>query len=125
MHRVIVVTRRKAGMTREDFLKHWCEDHPVFVSRLPGVRKYMQSPAIEHRKEWPFDGMAELWFDSLADIARAFDGPEARDLFAHEEDFLADMSWFIAEEARDVPLEASGTVNTKRSDHPCPSASPI
>lgn len=109
--RVIVVIRRKQGMSREDFLTHWLRDHPFFVSRLPGVRAYRQSPAMAHRKEWPYDGMAELWFDSVADIAAAFDGPEARDLFAHEEDFLDEMSWFIAEESRDVPLDPAATAH--------------
>ncbi|CAH0156710.1 EthD family reductase [Microbacterium sp. Bi121] len=104
MYRVIVVIRRKVGMAREEFLEHWLADHPRFVERLPGVRAYRQSPAIEHRKEWPFDGMAELFFDSLGDIARAFDCVEARELFAHEEDFLEDATWFIADEGRDVPL---------------------
>ncbi|MCK3769479.1 EthD family reductase [Microbacterium aerolatum] len=105
MYRVIVVIRRKSKMTREEFLEHWLVDHPAFVERLPRVRAYRQSPAIEHRKEWPFDGMAELCFDSLADVARAFDGIEARELFAHEQDFIEDATWFIAEEGRDVPLK--------------------
>jgi len=104
MYRVIVVIRKKVGMTREDFLEHWQVEHPEFVERLPGVRAYRQSAAIEHRKEWPFDGMAELFFDSVGDIARAFDGVAARELFAHEEDFLEDATWFIADQGRDVPL---------------------
>lgn len=104
MYRVIVMIRRKAGMSREDFLTHWLQEHPAFVERLPGVRAYRQSAAIEHRKEWPFDGMAELFFDSISDIARAFDGPEAKELFAHEDDFLSDASWIIADDGRDVSL---------------------
>jgi uncharacterized protein (TIGR02118 family) len=106
MHRVIVVIRRKTGMSREEFLRHWMQDHPAFVQRLPGLRGYRQSPAIEHRKEWPYDGMAELFFDSVADVARAFDGVAAKELFAHEEDFLEDATWFIADEPVDVPVAA-------------------
>lgn len=105
MHRVIVVIRRKAGMAREEFLHHWLHDHPAFVARMPGVRGYRQSPAIEHRREWPYDGMAELLFDSVRDIAVAFDSPQAKELFAHEELFLDDAVWFIAEDARVVSLE--------------------
>lgn len=103
MFKVVVVIRRLEGMSRADFLQHWVEDHPAYVRRLPGVRRYRQSPAIEHHKPWPFDGMAELWFDSLRDVAIAFDSPAGKDLFAHEEDFLGSVQWFIADE-HEVPL---------------------
>ena len=106
MYRVIVVIRRKAGMSRADFLHHWLQDHPSFVRRLPNLRGYRQSPAIEHRKDWPYDGMAELFFYSVSDIARAFDGAPAKDLFAHEHDFLDEVEWFIADEPRDVQVKA-------------------
>ncbi|MDQ0615168.1 uncharacterized protein (TIGR02118 family) [Microbacterium sp. W4I4] len=112
MFRVIVVIRRKEGMSREEFLRHWTQEHPAFVRRLPGLRGYRQSPAIEHRKEWPYDGMAELFFDSVAAVARAFDGVPAAELFAHEDDFLEDVTWFIADEPVDVPVTAvPGAVN--------------
>lgn len=113
MYRVIVMIRRKAGMNSEDFLAHWQDAHPAFVKRLPGVRGYRQSPPIEHRKEWPFDGMAELFFDSIGDIARAFDGPEAKALFAHEEEFLDDATWIIADEAREVLVGPHASAATK------------
>jgi len=102
---VIVVIRRKSGMSREEFLRHWRDDHPAYVRRLPGIRGYRQSPAIEHRKTWPFDGMAELEFATVADVARAFESPEARELFAHEDEFLDGLEWFIADERIDVSLE--------------------
>lgn len=104
MVRVIVMIRRADEMSREDFLRHWCEDHPAFVCRLPGLQRYRQSPAIEHRKSWPYDGMAELWFASVGDVARAFDTEAAKELFAHEDGFLAETTWFIAEDAIDVPV---------------------
>ncbi|WP_341578233.1 EthD family reductase [Microbacterium schleiferi] len=104
---VIVVIRRKPGMSREEFLRHWRDDHPAYVRRLPGIRGYRQSPAIDHRKAWPFDGMAELQFDSVGAVARAFESPAARELFAHEEAFLGGLDWFIADERVDVPLDVS------------------
>ena len=120
MYRVVVMIRRKPGMSREEFLRHWMQDHPAFVERLPGIRRYRQNAAIEHRTAWPFDGMAELFFESLGDIARAFDGVEAKALFAHEEDFLEDATWFIADEGNEVPLGAAG-----KGTPTCQNASPI
>ena len=105
MLKVMVVITRKDDMSREEFLAHWREGHPEFVRRLPGVRRYSQNVAIDHRKAWPADGIAELWFDSLKDIAVAFDSPAAVELFAHEEEFIGDARWFIAEEF-EIPLSA-------------------
>jgi uncharacterized protein (TIGR02118 family) len=104
MVRVIVAIKRLPELSRPEFLQRWLEDHPAYVRRLPGLRGYRQSPAIEHRKPWPFDGLAELSFDSVGDVARAFDGPEAVELFAHEREFLASAEWFIAEEGIIVPI---------------------
>lgn len=104
MVKVMVVIRRKDGISRDEFVREWCETHPAFVRRLPGIRGYRQNLAVEHRKPWPADGIAELRFDSVKDVAIAFDSRAARELFAHEDEFLGDVSWFIAEEI-DVDVE--------------------
>lgn len=101
MLKVMVVIQRRAGLSREEFLRHWCELHPKLVRSLPGVRGYRQNVSIEHRKEWPFDGIAELYFAELRDVALAFDGPEAVELFKHEEQFIGEVNWSIVDE-RDV-----------------------
>ncbi|WP_430296675.1 EthD family reductase [Sinomonas sp. B1-1] len=106
MVKVIAVLNAKPGITREEFLHKWNVEHPVLVRKLPGIRRYRQNPAIEHRKEWPFNGMAELWFDSVADVRAAYAGEEAERLFAHEEEFLERMQWFIADEV-EIDLTAS------------------
>lgn len=98
MIKVVAVLNAKAGMSREEFLHQWNEVHPALVAKLPGIRRYRQNPAIEHRKEWPFNGMAELWFDSVADVKAAYAGEEAKALFDHEEQFLGRMQWFLADE---------------------------
>lgn len=98
MIKIVAVIRKKPGMSREEFQRHWNEDHPAYVRRLPGIRRYRQNPAVEHRAEWPFDGMAELWFDSIRAVKEAYAGEEGTALFEHEQLFLDDMQWFIAEE---------------------------
>ena len=105
MIKVVAVLTAKAGLSREEFLHKWNVEHPVLVRKLPGLRRYRQNPAIEHAKEWPFNGMAELWFDSVAEVKKAYAGEEARVLFEHEHEFLDDMRWFLAEE-REIDLNA-------------------
>jgi len=108
MPKIIAVVTKKSGLSREEFLPHWNVEHPRYVAALPGIVRYRQNPAIEHRRQWPYDGVAELWFASVKDIAVAYAGPEAKALFAHEEEFLGDVQWFIAEEV-DIDLEAART----------------
>ncbi len=105
MVKIMAVIIRRENLTREQFLGHWNNEHPVFVWRLPGLRRYRQNVAIEHRKQWPADGIAELWFDSVKDVAIAFDSPAAEKLFQHESQFIGKMDWLIAEEV-EVPQPA-------------------
>lgn len=98
MLKVIAVIHKKDDMSREKFLERWQVEHPPYVRRLQGLRRYVQNPAIEHKADWPADGMAELWFDSLRDMAVAFDGPAADELRAHEEHFIGKIDWFVATE---------------------------
>ncbi|WP_415853276.1 EthD family reductase [Sinomonas sp. G460-2] len=98
MIKVVAVLNAKPGISREEFLHKWNVEHPVLVRKLPGLRRYRQNPAIEHREQWPFDGMAELWFASVADVKAAYAGEEAKRLFEHEEQFLERIQWFLADE---------------------------
>lgn len=107
MIKIVAIVKKRPEHSREEFLRHWNVEHPAYVRRLPGIRRYRQNPAIAHRKEWPYDGMAELWFDSVKDVAVAYAGPEAEALFEHEKLFLGSMEWFIADEVEiDLAVEA-------------------
>lgn len=112
MVKIVAVVTRREGLSREEFLDQWQRVHPPLVRRLSGLRRYRQNPSIEHHSPWPFDGIAELWFDSKAAIALAYQGPAAEALFAHEREFLGDMQWSIVEE-REIGLdgEADGEVD--------------
>lgn len=96
--KIIALLRAKTGISRAEFLRHWQQDHPAIVWALPGLRAYHQTPAIEHRRSWPYDAMAELWFDSVDDIRTAFSSSAAKPMHEHEEIFLADVEWFIADD---------------------------
>ena len=98
MIKVVAIIKAKPELSREEFLRRWHEEHPAYVEKLPGLRGYRQSPAIAHRKTWPFSGMAELYFDDIAAVRTAYAGVEARAMMAHEEDFLESMEWFLADE---------------------------
>jgi uncharacterized protein (TIGR02118 family) len=97
--RILAVIRRKDGLTYDEFVEHWRDRHPEFVHRLPGLRRYVQSSPLDQRRSWPFDGLAELWFDSVRDVAAAFASPAATPMRDDEARFIGSIEWILAEES--------------------------
>jgi hypothetical protein len=40
---------RKAGLSREEFVRHWLEVHAPLAYAAPGLRRYVQSPMVGER----------------------------------------------------------------------------
>ena len=91
MVKVLTFIKRKPGMSVEDFQQYWLTRHPAVVTRLPGVRRYVQSHALpsSYRKgEPPWDGIAEVWADDT-DALRAMTRSAANaDVQADEAQFI-------------------------------------
>ena len=68
------IVSRVPGLTHKEFFDRWEERHGMLVTRIPGVRRYVQNHAIvEALPEHPMthDGWSEVWYDDLASIHRA------------------------------------------------------
>jgi uncharacterized protein (TIGR02118 family) len=67
MIKVIVMLKRKIGLTQDEFSKYWKETHAqVALKHLPGITKYIQNHPVKlNDKEPPYDGVAELWFKDM------------------------------------------------------------
>ncbi|MGW4337594.1 EthD family reductase [Rhodococcus koreensis] len=102
--KIVALITSKSELSRDEFLHFWNVEHPRYVWKLPELERYVQNPAIEHRKDWAYDGMAELWFPSVAAVAQAFSSPEADAVREHEEEFIGDITWFLASESEIVPV---------------------
>jgi uncharacterized protein (TIGR02118 family) len=111
MVKVMVCIKRKAGMSEEEFHRYWKDVHGPLVAGVPEfmryVRKYVQSHTISpsvpgvNLPPVPFDGVAELWFDSLDDVAKAYSEPRCVDLLAPDWDNFFDVRsslFFVVEE---------------------------
>ena len=110
--------RRQAHLSREEFQAYWRETHaPLVAARAEvlRIRRYVQvhtltdvdglHGAFQRRNDdspEPFDGVAELWFDSLDDMGG--DDPARRqaqaELLADERNFidLANSPMWLSEE---------------------------
>src|SRR5258708_31155801 len=86
MIKLVFTLRRREGMTGEDFQRYWREEHAPLVQRHAEplhIRRYAQVHLRETelddaisapRGSEPrfYDGVAELWWDSLEDLTAAF-----------------------------------------------------
>jgi uncharacterized protein (TIGR02118 family) len=94
----ITLVRRRDGMSKEDFERHWTTTHAALARRLPGIRGCRINIARPAPGETlPWDGVGEVWFDSEAEMEAAFE--------AMADEFAADRALFIGEAVRFVVEE--------------------
>jgi uncharacterized protein (TIGR02118 family) len=102
--RVTLLTRQ-AGMTREQFTRHWLDVHAPLAHAVPGLRRYVQSHIVEEfrRPDIPttaieVDGIAELWFEDRAAMDRALASTEMKALHVDGALFIGANKTFVVEE---------------------------
>ncbi len=90
MIKLIFCLRRLPTLSVPEFQRYWAEDHAQLVRRhAPAlrIRRYTQShtfaderldPVIALRggQVDPYDGVAEIWWDSIEDLIEAVSTPE-------------------------------------------------
>ncbi len=110
MIKSISLLTRKAGLTHEQFMRHWIDIHAPLVHAVPGLRRYVQSHIREEptRPDIPttaieVDGIAELWYEDRTAMARAHASPEAKALFADGALFIGCIKSFVVEEQVIIP----------------------
>jgi uncharacterized protein (TIGR02118 family) len=98
--------RRKEGLTREEFFAHWTGPHADIVKQMPGVRGLrfgkVQSWTPE---EAAWDGVGEVWFDSIEAAQRAFATEPYRSMLIEDRKiFMREaQSCFVEEETAVTP----------------------
>lgn len=74
--KLIALLKATPGMSREDFVRRWVEGHAPLTLRFPNLKGYRINVAIEEYQEiegeLPYDGTAELWWDSLEEMQEDF-----------------------------------------------------
>lgn len=80
---------RRPDLSLEDFDRHWRENHPKVVNHLPGLRGYVQCPAVRLPGQTPqLDGCAMVWFDDLESLRAASHGSQMPVVRADERLFI-------------------------------------
>lgn len=92
MVKAVIFIKRRKDLTREQFKEYWLTQHSKLEkenAEKNWVRKIVASFAIEDESlpEPPFDGMVELYFDSMEDLKRDVQGEQRKIMYADEENF--------------------------------------
>ena len=104
MIKLIICATRKPGMSREEFNTYWREKHGPLVKSVTEfsrhVRRYVQCHRMETSVPFgiaaEYDGVAELWFDSIESAAEAFGEPKYMELIRPDELKFADLTKCIS-----------------------------
>lgn len=105
MVKLTFTLRRLPGMSREEFQTYWYEKHAPLVRKHRDslrIRRYVQAhtteeptnDALREGRGGPeaYDGVAELWWDSMEDLREAMASPEGieagRQLLEDEQKFI-------------------------------------
>lgn len=89
----------KEGMTREQFAGYWLEKHAPLAKKMPGLRKYVIDIVQATDGEEPgYQGTAELRFNSLGDLQKAFASPEGKKAVDDVKNFARKVTSITIEE---------------------------
>ena len=113
MVKMVIFFKRKPGMTVEAFQEHWRTRHAEIISRLPGIRRYVQNatlPSAYKKGEPAFDAVAESWFDDTQAMKSLARTPQYAEVLADEPNFIdaPSMGSIITDEhvVNDAPAPA-------------------
>lgn len=82
MVKLFVFLKRREDMTPEEFHAYWRDTHAELALNLPEFKRHLRRYIQAHNIEWAsfdfpaahvgFDGIAEVWFEDVESMNRAF-----------------------------------------------------
>lgn len=105
MIKSLSILTRKPSLTHAEFRKVWLDDHAPMVRAIPEVRKYVLSFVLDQPSKAyvpihgiEVDAIAELWYASREDLARAGARPEMAAILENGAKYLGHIKTVITEE---------------------------
>jgi uncharacterized protein (TIGR02118 family) len=99
--KAVIFFRRRPGMALAAFHEHWRTRHAGLITRLPGIRRYVQNFPLD------FGGAATPAFEAIAESS--FDDTQAMKALARSSEYAA----VLADEAEFVDRASMGSILTE------------
>lgn len=100
--KLIALLKAKPGLSRDEFARRWVEGHAPLTLKFANLKGYRINVAIDEYQEiegeLPYDGTAELWWDSLEEMQADFASPEAQAAVADADTFTVVRTHIYTEE---------------------------
>ena len=78
MYKHVALLVRKEGMSHDEFMDYWQHNHSPLAKDIEGVVRY-QTVYPTDPENAEFDGIAELYFETLDDLHEALGSEGSRD----------------------------------------------
>lgn len=114
MFKVLILIKRKPGMSIEDFRRHYEENHaPLAMRMVPNLKRYVRHyaapyPDAASMPDIPCDVITEFGFDDRADFERGMayiQDPERSPILVEDEERFIDrdsVRFFMIEDCETV-----------------------
>lgn len=93
--KVIALLKARPGMTHEEFASRWLDEHAALTLCFPNLKGYRINIPLEEYQEvdgdLPYDGTAELWWDSLEEMKADYASSEAEAAVADVKTFTSEL----------------------------------
>ena len=100
--KLIECYQRKRGMTVDEFQRYWLEHHGPLPAGLPGLRRYVQSPARPGGygvdRGPAYDGFASSWFAGIDELRQAMDSKQYTDILDDLKNYIDTREYLICRE---------------------------
>lgn len=119
VYKAILLLPRRKDLSHRAFMEYWMKHNRPLAEKVPGVAKFQCFEAlVSPEGEPPFDGVVEMWFESLQDVQTAVQSEEAK---AAERDLVNFVDYsrytvFLAKEG--APPTEAGTDPGERREAP-------
>jgi uncharacterized protein (TIGR02118 family) len=101
MVKLVYCITKKVTLTDDEFFDYWKNVHGPIGVQIPHLRKLVQSHRLAVAGfRTDYDGVAELWFDSMEDLRAARQSPEWKASSEDEVNFIdhSRVALFVSEE---------------------------
>ena len=100
--KLIALLKANPGLSREEFVQRWVEGHAPLTLRFKNLKGYRINVRIDEYQELegelPYDGTAELWWNSLEEMQEDFASDEAATAVADADTFTLLRTHIYTEE---------------------------